>query len=101
MRKNSYELKGLPYDILNARKNSLRSAPPLTEGRRVQSPTVFRTNQEVCIMSEKLFLIIAGGCCSVLSIAPMFVELPFFVMLVLATLPIVAVVPLVAKNKKK
>ena len=52
-------------------------------------------------MSEKLFLIIAGGCCSVLSIAPMFVELPFFIMLVLATLPLVAVVPLVSKNKKK
>ena len=52
-------------------------------------------------MSEKLFLIIAGGCCSILSIAPMFVELPFFVMLALATLPIVAIVPLISKNKGK
>ena len=50
-------------------------------------------------MSEKLFLLIAGGCCSVLSIAPMFVELPFFVMLALATLPLIAVIPLL--NKKK
>ena len=52
-------------------------------------------------MSEKLFLIIACGCCSILSIAPMFVELPFIAMLILATLPLVAVVPLVSKNKKK
>ena len=50
-------------------------------------------------MSEKLFLIIAGICCSVLSIAPMFIELPFIVMLVLAVVPIVAAVPFFGKAK--
>ena len=50
-------------------------------------------------MSEKLFLIIAIVCCSVLSIAPMFVELPFLVMLALASAPIVACVPLMTKKK--
>ena len=49
-------------------------------------------------MSEKLFLLIAVGCCSVLSIAPMFVELPFFVMLALASAPLVAVVPMLKKK---
>ena len=49
-------------------------------------------------MSEKLFLIIAGICCSVLSIAPMFVQLPFVVMLVLAIVPIAAAVPFFGKK---
>ena len=49
-------------------------------------------------MSEKLFLIIAGICCSVLSIAPMFVQLPFVVMLVLAVVPIAAAVPFFGKK---
>ena len=49
-------------------------------------------------MSEKLFLFIACGCCSVLVIAPMFVELPFIVMLVLATAPLVAVFPMLKKK---
>lgn len=50
-------------------------------------------------MSEKLFLIIAGICCSILSIAPMFVELPFIVMLVLATVPVLACIPMISKKK--
>ena len=49
-------------------------------------------------MSEKLFLIIASVCCSVLSIAPMFVQLPFIVMLVLALVPIAAAVPFFGKK---
>ena len=50
-------------------------------------------------MSEKLLLIIAGICCSVLSIAPMFVELPFIVMLVLAVVPVAACVPFFGAKK--
>ena len=50
-------------------------------------------------MSEKLFLIIATICTSVLAIAPMFVELPFIVMLVLAIVPIAAAVPFFGKAK--
>ena len=50
-------------------------------------------------MSEKLFLFIACGCCSVLSIAPMFVELPFIVMLVLAVVPIAACIPFFGSQK--
>lgn len=50
-------------------------------------------------MSEKLLLIIAGICCSVLSIAPMFVELPFVVMLVLAVVPVAACVPFFGAKK--
>ena len=50
-------------------------------------------------MSEKLFLIIAGVCCSILSIAPMFVELPFIVMLILASLPVAACIPMMGKKK--
>ncbi len=50
-------------------------------------------------MSEKLFLIIAGVCCSILSIAPMFVELPFIVMLVLGTVPVLACIPMMSKKK--
>ncbi len=49
-------------------------------------------------MSEKLFLIIAGVCCSILSIAPMFVELPFLVMLVLATIPVLCCIPMMKKK---
>ncbi len=49
-------------------------------------------------MSEKLFLIVAGVCCSILSIAPMFVELPFLVMLALATVPVLACIPMMKKK---
>lgn len=50
-------------------------------------------------MSEKLFLIIATICTSVLAIAPMFVELPFIVMLVLAIVPIACTAPFFGKAK--
>ena len=50
-------------------------------------------------MSEKLFLIIAGICTTVLSCGYMFVELPFVVMLVLAIVPIAATVPFFGKAK--
>ena len=49
-------------------------------------------------MSEKLFLIIAGVCTSVLSIAPMFVQLPFVVMLALGVVPIACAVPFFGKK---
>ena len=50
-------------------------------------------------MSEKLFLIIAGICTTVLSCGYMFVELPFVVMLALAIVPIVAAVPFFGSKK--
>ena len=50
-------------------------------------------------MSEKLFLIIAGICTTVLACGYMFVELPFVVMLILAIVPIVAAVPFFGKSK--
>ena len=51
-------------------------------------------------MSEKLFLLIAGVCCSILSIAPIAMELPFLVMLVLATIPVLACIPFMVSKKK-
>ena len=50
-------------------------------------------------MSEKLFLIIAGICTTVLACGPMFFELPFIAMLVLAIIPIVAAVPFFGGKK--
>ncbi|MGM9618899.1 MAG: hypothetical protein ACI3W8_03550 [Oscillospiraceae bacterium] len=50
-------------------------------------------------MSEKLFMIIVGICCSVLAIAPAFVELPFFVMLILAVVPVLACIPFMVSKK--
>lgn len=50
-------------------------------------------------MSEKLFLIIASVCTTVLSCSYMFFELPFVAMLALAIVPIVAAVPFFGKSK--
>ena len=50
-------------------------------------------------MSEKLLLIIAGICTTVLSCSYMFFELPFIAMLALAIVPIVAAVPFFGKSK--
>ncbi|MGM9662778.1 MAG: hypothetical protein ACI3WR_06805 [Oscillospiraceae bacterium] len=50
-------------------------------------------------MSEILFMIIAGICCSCLAILPAFVELPFVLMLVLAIVPILACIPFMVSKK--
>ncbi len=50
-------------------------------------------------MSEKLLLIIAGICTTILSCSYMFFELPFIAMLVLAVVPIVACIPFFGKAK--
>lgn len=50
-------------------------------------------------MSEKLFLIIASVCTTVLSCSYMFFELPFVAMLVLAIIPIACTVPFFGKSK--
>ena len=50
-------------------------------------------------MSEKLFLIIASVCTTILACGYMFVELPFVVMLILAIVPIAAAVPFFGKSK--
>ena len=50
-------------------------------------------------MSEKLLLIIAGICTTVLACSYMFFELPFIVMLVLAVVPIAACIPFFGSQK--
>lgn len=49
-------------------------------------------------MSEKLLLVIAGVCDSVLAIASAFVQMPMIVMLALAIVPMLACIPFFGKK---
>lgn len=50
-------------------------------------------------MSEKLFMIIAVICCSIMAIMPAFVELPFILMLVISLIPVLCCIPFFGSKK--